>query len=80
MSLKPTLVCTTPYGVFRRGTWRVYTHVVVRVATGSPPSEALAWCGSRKLAEDRARYWQRELSMARIEVCAVDPKEEFHVG
>ena len=79
MSLKPTLVCTTPYGVFRRGTWRVYTHVVVSVHPEGA-SEALAWCGSRKLAEDQARYWQRKLSMARIEVCAVDPKEEFHVS
>jgi hypothetical protein len=79
MPLKPTLVCTTPYGVFRRGTWRVYTHVIVSVHPEGT-SEALAWSGNGYLAEDVARYWRRELPTARVEVFPVDPKEEIHVS
>ena len=58
--MKRTVTCTTPYGVVTRTTARIYTHaVVVRVYDGG--IRAMAWCGSRKLAEGQLKYWQSHL-------------------
>ena len=61
MPRKPTLTCTTPHGVFTRGTYRKYTHVVVSIhldGTGT----ALSWHGSRALALQYVTSWRKEIA------------------
>jgi hypothetical protein len=42
--------------VFSRKTHWVYTHAVIFVSS-TGRTQAMAWCGSQKLAEGQMRYW-----------------------
>lgn len=70
--MKKTYACIGYEGVpFRRTTDRVYTHAIVEFSPAGNPLRAIAFCGSKELAEKRKRAEEEYLIATTLEVVDV---------